>query len=377
GPHAGTDTRLIVKLKPPVELLRTVLKSDRQFHNEIHAYQNVVPFLFEHLPEGARGPALPVFVYGRNECGARWSEDVIVLEDPRGHGYVPARSPEYGGGGCGSAHMDYGHLAVAIAALGRFHGMSFTAKQKNPVAFRKLVGNLREIQWDEDGWLVKGNGLKSMSMRGARPLMDQEKYRDGKLKGFLSMIREADRNLKLAMTPKEPFAVICHGDYCKPNILFEYDDAGQPRDAMITEFTAVRYGSPGLDLSYFLYKNADKDVQDNRWEDLLAVYLESVAAVLPADVMAPTAEQLHHELRFHALYGYAHLLFAVPNMINDNPRGLLDIDNDDDKTTVEDLLVARIDAADEKINEILSGTVRHIIDHGYAEQYEFSSNSRI
>eukprot|EP00102_Acyrthosiphon_pisum_P021958 XP_016659168.1 PREDICTED: uncharacterized protein LOC103309165 [Acyrthosiphon pisum] len=239
GSHAATDTRLTVKLKPPVELLRTVLKSDRQFHNEMHAYQNVVPFLFEHLPDGARGPALPVFVYGRNECGARWSEDVIVLEDPRNHGYVPARTPEHVAG-AGSAHMDYGHLAVAIAALGRFHGMSFTAKQKNPVAFRKLVGNLREIQWDEDGWLVKGNGLKSMSMRGARPLMDQDKYRDGKLKGFLTMIREADRNLKLAMTPKEPFAVICHGDYCKPNILFEYDDAGHPRDAMITEFTAVR-----------------------------------------------------------------------------------------------------------------------------------------
>ncbi|KAL4112303.1 hypothetical protein QTP88_016117 [Uroleucon formosanum] len=376
GSPAATDTRLTVKLKPPVELLRTVLKSDRQFHNEMHAYQNVVPFLIEHLPDGARGPALPVFVYGCNECGARWSEDVIVLEDPRGHGYVPARAPECAVGAA-SAHMDYSHLAVAIAALGRFHGMSFTAKQKNPVAFRKLVGNLREIQWDEDGWLVKDNGLKSLSMRGARPLMDQDKYRDGKLKGFLTMIREADRNLKLAMTPKEPFAVICHGDYCKPNILFEYDEAGQPREAMITEFTAVRYGSPGLDLSYFLYKNADKDVQDNRWEDLLAVYLESVAAVLPADVKAPTAEQLHHELRFHALYGYAHLLFAVPNMINDNPRGLLEIDHDDDKTTVEDLLVARIDAADEKITEILSDTVRHIIDHGYAEQYEFPSNSRL
>lgn len=129
-------------------------------------------------------------------------------------------------------------------------------------------------------------------------------------------------------------------------------------------------------MSYFLYKNADKDVQNNRWEDLLAVYLESVVAVLPTDVKAPTTEQLHRELRFHALYGYAHLLFAVPNMINDNPRGLLDIDNDDEKT-VEDLLVARIDAADEKITEILSETVRHIIDHGYAEQYEFSGNSRL
>lgn len=138
-----------------------------------------------------------------------------------------------------------------------------------------------------------------------------------------------------------------------------------------------RYGSPGLDLSYFLYKNADKDVQDNRWEDLLAVYLESVAAVLPADVKAPTTQQLHHELRFHVLYGYAHLLFALPSMINDNPRGLLEIDNSDDKTTVEDLLVARIDSADEQITEILSATVQHIIDHGYAEQYEFSSNSRL
>lgn len=234
GDGRKTDVRLTVKLKPHEEQFRVTLKSDRQFHNEIHAYRNAVPFLLEHLPEGAQAPAFPAFVYGRNECGAHWADDAIVLEDPRACGYTNARAQENG------PHMDYDHLAVAIAALGRFHGMSFTAKQKNPVAFRKLVGNLREIQWDEDGWLVKNNGLKSLGMRGARPLMDQERYQGGKLKGFLAIIREAERNLKLAMTPKEPFAVICHGDYCKSNILFDYYDNGQPRDAMITELTAVR-----------------------------------------------------------------------------------------------------------------------------------------
>lgn len=238
----GTDVRLLVKLKPAAEQMRAVFKTDRQFHNELHAYRHVVPFLLEHLPDGTRAPALPAFVYGRNDCGARWPEDAVVLEDPRARGYEPARAPDGGPGPArAAACLDYAHLAVAIAALGRFHGMSFTAKQKDPVTFRKLVGNLREVQWDEDGWLVKGNGLKSLAMRGVRPLMEHERYRDGRLKGFLNMLREADRNLKLAMTPKEPFAVVCHGDYCKPNILFRYDESGRPEDAMITELTAVRY----------------------------------------------------------------------------------------------------------------------------------------
>lgn len=247
GGAAKTDVRVTVKLKPPVEQLRTVLRADGQFCNEIHAYQNVVPFLVEHLRDGARPPAMPAFVYGRGDGDARWPEDVIVLQDPLDSGYAPARAPEpsppshAAATNNGSMHMDYDHLAVAIAALGRFHGMSLTAKQKNPVTFRKLISKLREIQWDSDGvWLVKSNGLKSLSMRGVRPLMEQEQYRDGKLQGFLNIIREADRNLKLAMAPKEPLAVICHGDYCKPNILFSYDGSGQPQDAMITEFTAVR-----------------------------------------------------------------------------------------------------------------------------------------
>lgn len=231
---------LTVKVKPPVEQMRTLLKVDRQFHNEIHAYENVIPLLLEYLPEGAVPPTLPSFVYGRNESGAHWSEDVIVIEDPHPWGFMaaPRTSSDLPDSG---NFMDYDHLAVAISALGRFHGMSFTVKQKNPKAFRKLVGNLREIQWDEDGWLIKNNGLKSLGMRGARPLMEQEQYRDGKLKGFLTMIREADRNLKLAMTPKEPFAVICHGDFCKHNLLFEYDEQSRkPQNAVITEFTAIR-----------------------------------------------------------------------------------------------------------------------------------------
>lgn len=121
-------------------------------------------------------------------------------------------------------------------------------------------------------------------------------------------------------------------------------------------------------------------MQNDRWEDLLSIYLESVKAVLPADVKAPTLVQLHHELRFHALYGYAHLLFAVPNMINDNPLCLDDVDDggigdDNNKNTIEGQLVVRLDSADDKITDILSATVRHIIDHGYAEQYEYSSNS--
>jgi hypothetical protein len=123
-----------------------------------------------------------------------------------------------------------------------------------------------------------------------------------------------------------------------------------------------------------LYKNADRDVQNNRWEDLLTVYLESLVTVLPDDVKAPTMDQLHHELRFHAFYGYAHLLFAVPYMINDNPHELLDAD--DENATVEEMLVSRLDAADGKITDILSATVRHIIDHGYADKYEYSSNIR-
>lgn len=137
-----------------------------------------------------------------------------------------------------------------------------------------------------------------------------------------------------------------------------------------------RYGSPGLDLSYFLYKNADQDVQDNRWDELLAAYLDAVSAVLPADVKPLTADQLNRELRFHALYGYAHLLFAVPSMINDDPAALVSDAGDGDPgvpATVEDRLVARLDAAEDKIVNILSGTIRHIIDRGYAEQYEYAN----
>lgn len=140
-------------------------------------------------------------------------------------------------------------------------------------------------------------------------------------------------------------------------------------------------------MSYFLYKNANQDVQNHRWEDLLAVYLESMEAVLPADVKAPTMNLLHRELRFHALYGYAHLLFSVPSMINDAPAEMLDgvlgdgggggdnvtEDGNEHPKTIEEQLVARIDHADDKITKILTATVRHIIDHGYAEQYEYSN----
>jgi Ser/Thr protein kinase RdoA (MazF antagonist) len=70
---------------------------------------------------------------------------------------------------------------------------------------------------------------------------------------------------------KEPLAVLCHGDFCRNNIFFRYD-SGKPCDAVLFDLQQVKYASPAIDLSLFMYLNTSSEIRNQRWEDLFGEY---------------------------------------------------------------------------------------------------------
>lgn len=133
---------------------------------------------------------------------------------------------------------------------GRFHALSYIAKHVNPSRFFELTAQTKETSWTDER-LLNGhdseifiresvtrsikrfdNSAKKESVTGIEKscnIADKsesfEKYQDqvDKVKSLLSEARKPIRFMRDITTGKEPMAVLCHGDFCRNNILFQYN----------------------------------------------------------------------------------------------------------------------------------------------------------
>ncbi|XP_025199916.1 uncharacterized protein LOC112597903, partial [Melanaphis sacchari] len=301
--------RLVFKFKYTVPEVRELIKNDKQFHNETLFYERILPFLMDCCSQKdddeATIPTLCRYFYGRNDCGDLVNQDIVVLENDAVRGYRMAVTDH-------RLCLDFDHLVVAIRALAKFHGLSYRAKHVDRKTFEDLVAEVQETQWDDNGrW-----GLLDKEVGGLLAVaLDRIIERRGGGGGDVDrrvhrfrteLLADASDTLRRVMEPTEPLSVLCHGDFNRNNLMFRYDDGGggRPVDALPYDMATVRYGSPALDLSFFLYMNTDRRTRDDHWDALLDAYCGTLAAVA-GDVPVPDRRRLDAEMREHAFYGLA------------------------------------------------------------------------
>lgn len=190
--------------------------------------------------------------------------------------------------------------------------------------FASFVDKIAETQWDADGeWFMPENALQEL----LNPIIDklEERYgnkSDDRLHRFWTeLLSQAKQTLWDTMQPVEPLAVLCHGDFNRNNMMFRYDDDGiRPVDAMAFDMATIRYGSPAIDLSFFLYMNTDRQLRDAHWDELLDAYctaLNMAVADVADSVSVPDRAQIDAEMRQYAFYGLVHVSFFVRLMLED------------------------------------------------------------
>jgi len=180
--------------------------------------------------------------------------------------------------------------------------------------------DIRDTQFDADGqWIFNNNALRRFGKRGVDQLLERsgDLYRENEhLRRFNEIIGDGNNSLKRTLIPREPFSVVCHGDFNRNNVLFRYDEAGLPADVLLFDFGTPRYGSPALDLSFFLYMNTTQSLRESRLDDLLNAYCLTLAESVPFGVRVPNKAELDSEMSKCALYGFAHALFFLPHQLD-------------------------------------------------------------
>lgn len=315
--------RLVFKFKHLEPEVRAFIRSDNQFHNEILFYERIAPFLLAKGSKrnggGTAGPTLCRYFYGRNNCDEDAHLDVIVLENETVRGYRTAVTGH-------RLSLDFDHLIVALRTLAKFHGLSYRAKHEDLAKFKEVIADVKDTQWTESGeWTFQPSILQGLFSVAIDRLKERHVERGGCrddevewISRFRSdLLADAMQSLRRVTTAVEPTAVLCHGDFNRNNLLFRYDDGGRPVDALAYDMATARYGSPALDLSFFLYMNTDQRIRDDHWDALLDEYCATLAAEAGADVPVPHRDQLDSEIREYGFYGLVHVSYFARVMLEE------------------------------------------------------------
>ncbi|XP_014278700.1 uncharacterized protein [Halyomorpha halys] len=190
----------------------------------------------------------------------------IVMEDLKAKGFYMISNKDL---------FDLEHCMLAIHALGRYHGICKILEDRgllSSTGYKPWCFFDNEvIQLKYWGIVALVEGIKKTWDPSWTQIVDKIKITKESLSQRLKKLEEVDET---------KFNLLNHGDCNKNNILFKYDWAKRPIGIRFVDFQMVHYGSPCLDLTYFLYLSSDPSVRRENFDLLMRTYHDSLLNTL-------------------------------------------------------------------------------------------------
>ena len=358
--HQATQAySLLVKVTPEDTIYQKYFDMVALFHNEIHMYTVVIPFVEEFLRKrqvDLLGEIFAKCYYAESGAACVGGRDIIVLQDMVPRGFTPSAE---------RLVLDYDHCAVALRQLARYHAVSYGMKKLETSRFHAMVKNIRPRNWGQSSPEDMNYYLKTTSYRGVKYLESRQDIDQATLDKLKNRLEHARQHLVDLLQPKEPLAVLCHGDFCRNNILFRYD-SGKPCDAVLCDFQDLKYSSPAIDLSLFMYLNTSSELRNQHWDDLFGEYHATLTRTL-ARILGCSVEELlpdygldefRKDFVAHGFYGY---------MICSYFLGQMSVDQEDridfnimTRRNVRDLAHAFLPQGGELVSQQLADILKHL-----------------
>ncbi|XP_013173287.1 PREDICTED: uncharacterized protein LOC106121991 [Papilio xuthus] len=285
---------IIYKCLPESILRREAFKSDELFCNEVAFYNKIWPTLakFQSQWDKVNHPfkAIPKCYLAQN--------DLVILKDLKQLGFV---MPDRRQG------LTIEQCYFVLKHLSHFHALSMAMKCHNPEGFYELL-NIQDgisevffvpenVDYYRSYYTEAIQNAIAMVEEELRDSEDKELYLE-KFREFGSEETFFQTMMELA-APREPLAVICHGDCWTNNLLFRFVN-GDIAEMYMVDFQLARYASPALDLVYVMYLCLGREQRAAHLPSLLEYYTDELHARL-AD-MSDEDSSFHTTLNRDALF---------------------------------------------------------------------------
>jgi Ser/Thr protein kinase RdoA (MazF antagonist) len=100
--------------------------------------------------------------------------------------------------------------------------------------------------------------------------------------------------------------------------MFRYSE-DEPVSVKFLDFQTCRYGSPALDINYFLYTSTTSNVRERYMNDFMRTYHRSLSRTLRQLGLniSPNLADLRREVDFMSLYGFLAAHLVLPDTFSD------------------------------------------------------------
>lgn len=283
-------------MKPPSPL-RKKLGGDVMFRNELFIYSDVIPTFiskfkskFKTIDKQLWCPRVLLAERGIYPGLSDEPETLLVLENltPKGYRLGPR------------LNLSQLELRLMCKAIAQYHACTYAMRITGDPDLEKLKAGITPIPFTRgDGDTMSDVAYDIALARLFNYIDTNPKEVDSDdFKQDLKILRQryADKPSKLMqrfLRDDKVFSVILHGDYNRNNVLFKYEKVGDddiPIDLRFIDFQEVRYGSPAIDLSFFLFMNMEPSVMENGLLITLVKYYHECLMDALAEILETSTE---------------------------------------------------------------------------------------
>ncbi|XP_055544367.1 uncharacterized protein LOC129729655 [Wyeomyia smithii] len=266
------------------------------YENESHKYRDVVNQMQDLLKQAGESnyQLTPKFLYA---CAD--PRPVIVLEDATAKGFEVHKT-----------QLDSEGSKVVLAKLAKFHAASHALLKD--VTNKNLIENstgLFNAKSSEGVQFIKENF--SIFTEELAKWSGFEKY-SAKLHNVLPNFHQLSEKIFSQNSETACFAVLNHGDLNYNNILKKYNDTKTSvLDVLFIDFQLSFWGTPAVDLFYFLYLVCDKQNRESNKESLIQYYHQQLTETFNKIGYLgkiPSLQEINNDL---LKYGFLEVVIAV------------------------------------------------------------------
>lgn len=291
---------------------------------------------------------------------------IVIMDDMRIENYALAAS---------KVELSLEYCEIAVKKLALMHALSYGMKVDNYPGFHELRAKYRECRFQDDRYKEETQDY-FLRMNGCRAIDYLLTKEDSEVpKSYLKMLKEKVSNgsyklIQGLMIAEEPIATICHGDFCRNNIMFHIKD-GQPIDVRLFDFQTWRYSSPSIDLAFFMYMNTTLELRKKHFDSILNTYYTTFTETVSKFTSKPLAqikalfpkELFAKDFGEKSIYGYQICAFFLPMMMF--PRKEFDFEKEFTEKTNQEMAEESVVHGGEIATQRLAEIIIDMYQRGY------------
>lgn len=302
GRMAERPISFVVKASFEDEFINGTLNEYDIYKQEMNMYKTYLPVFKKYLSQINEDSNI-----SPNTFYINFENDVIVFEDLAERGYRMADRTD---------GLDMIHAKLVIAKMARLHAASLVYNTKQDGVLEKT--------FTRGMFNRKSNGLSPYFLANLQSLANEVSNWNGyeqiayKLENMRCSLIENGR--KVFDATEGYLNCLIHGDLWTNNVMFTYDENNKPEDALLVDFQMCVWGSPAVDIHYFINTSLNDNLRENHQDELFFFYYTTLVDLLKRFKYAPKIPSLY-EFQMQALgklfYAFSSCCLVLPIMMTE------------------------------------------------------------